>query len=181
MQAWKRVEPTKALKVGHRTVVTKTFLMPDGREEQFDTINQEGFARVAIVAITPAKRVLVFRQFRPGPETIMDEAPGGGVEPGEDVKAAALREFNEETGYEFGEMLYLGKCSYDAYTNGWCHAFLALDCVPTKNGHNREPNEQDGELHEITIDAFIANSREGRMTDPGAVLLAYDHLLKLKE
>jgi len=181
MQAWKRVEPTMIQKVGFRTVVTKTFVLPDGRTQAFDTTGSEDFNAVAIVAITADAKVLVFRQFRPGPERIMEETPGGMVDKGEDIEVAARRELLEETGYKPGKMIYLGKSAYDCYANGTRNAFLALDCTPADEGHSREPNEQDGELLEISIDQLIKNAKEARMTDPGAVLLAYDELMKLKE
>ena len=179
-RSWKRIEPTTVEKISYKTIVTKTFELPDGRRETFGTFNREGWNGVAIIALTRENKVLSFRQFRPGPEKLMDEIPGGGVEEGENLEASATRELLEETGYTPGEMTYLGKCSYDAYTNGWRHAFLATGCIVSSKGASPEPNEEHGEVRLITIDELISNAREGRMTDPGAVLLGYDQLMELR-
>ena len=182
MKPWKRIEPTEVRKSGYRTVVRKTFELPDGRIERFDIKEREGWGGVATVALTKAGTALVFRQFRPGVEQIMDELPGGMVEEGEAqtrdgtldtaaLEKVAARELLEETGYA-GKMRYLGKMSYDAYTNGWRYAFLAENCRPTGAGQQLEPNEQGGQLLEISVEQLVENALQGRMTDPGAVMLA---------
>jgi len=179
MKAWKRIEPTKVTKVGYRQIVTKTFEMPAGHIETFDIKERDGWAAVDVIALTPENKVLIFEQYRPGPECIMKELPGGIVEAHEtDLQQVALRELAEETGHHPGSMTYLGKLSYDAYTNGWRHYFLALDCVPTEAGQQLEANEIGGELLRLSIPEVIENARKGLMTDCGGILLAYDELMK---
>lgn len=181
MKAWKRIEPTKVTKVGFRQIVTKTFEMPDGRIVTFATKEPEGSAAVATIALTPENQALLFRQFRPGVEQWMDELPGGGVEPHEtDLEQAARRELLEETGFQPGELRYLGKLNYDAYTNMWRHYFLAENCTPHQEGHQREPNEAHGELLKVDISTLIQTAKEGRMTDPGGVFLALERLQELQ-
>jgi 8-oxo-dGTP pyrophosphatase MutT (NUDIX family) len=52
-----------------------------------------------VLALSPRGRVLLLRGGDPArPGTHIWHAPGGGVEPGEDDRAAASREFVEETG-----------------------------------------------------------------------------------
>lgn len=182
MKAWKRIEPTKVTKVGFRQIVTKTFEMPDGRTETFDIKERDGWEGVCVIALTPDNRVLILRQFRPGPEYVMDELPGGDVEAHEtNLEEAAKRELEEETGHQVGSMTYLGKLTYDAYSNGWRHYFLAETCTPTGEGQRLEPNEADGELLEVDISALLANARGGLMTDSGGVLLAYDKLREIQK
>ncbi len=179
MKAWKRIEPTKVTKVGYRQIVTKTFEMPAGHIETFDIKERDGWAAVDVIALTPENEVLIFEQFRPGPECIMRELPGGIVEAHEtDLEQTARRELAEETGYEPGQMKYLGKLSYDAYTNGWRHYYLATDCVPTNEGQALETNEIGGEFLKLSISEVMENARKGLMTDAGGILLAYDELMK---
>lgn len=175
MKSWTRIEPTETHKSGWRTFVRKTFILPDGRSDQFDIINKENWRGVASIAITKSGKILVLRQFRAGPEVIMDELPGGLVDDEDkDLEMAARRELREETGYEASKMHYLGKQSFDAWTNGWRHYFLAEGCYETDLGLNLDKNEF-GELHIIDIDKLIENALNSRMTDSGGVLLACAH------
>lgn len=185
MKPWRRIEPTTVQKAGHRTVTTKTFQYPDGTTNTYDVVQRDGWAGVATIALTPDKKVIVVQQFRPGPEQIMFELPGGAVEKGEadELERAARRELGEETAYAPGAIVYLGKLSYDAHVNGWRHYFLATDCVPTGEARQLDESERREGLvvRRITINRLLENARHGRMTDPGAVLLAYEILQKLKE
>lgn len=185
MKPWKRIEPTEIHKVGYRTFVTKTFIYPDGTIGKYDIKDRDGWAGVATIALTPDNRVLIVRQFRAGPECVMDELPGGAVEEGEEdiLKQAALRELQEETGYMPGRIYYLGKLSYDAHANGWRHYFLARNCKLSGDGRQLDESEQHEQLEvrKITVAQLFDNAVHGRMTDPGAVLLAYKQLQQLKE
>lgn len=181
MKPWVRVEPTKVEKIGWRIIVTKTFMMPDGATANFQTLSAEGTHCIATIALTPDKRVIVAHQFRPGPEKILDELPGGGVESDDiDFEAAARRELLEETGYEAGSMQFLGNDYKDAYQNATWHFFLATDCVSRPDGQTLD-NHEHIETRLITIDELLDNAKNGRMTDASAVFLAYDKLMQLKE
>jgi ADP-ribose pyrophosphatase YjhB (NUDIX family) len=52
-----------------------------------------------VVLLDPEDRVLLMRYDHPPPNGRHWATPGGGVEPGEDYPAAALRELAEETGW----------------------------------------------------------------------------------
>ncbi len=181
VKPWIRIDPTSVNTFAFRTTASKTFKLPDGQVVKFGTFHDEEEINIATIAITSDLKVLVYRQFRPGPEQIMDELPGGGSTKGYDPKKEATRELEEETGYKPGKMKFLGKLNYDAYSNTWRYYYLATDCIPNKSGQNLEPNEKFGNLEKISVDQLIANAKSGKMTDSGAILLAYDILLKLKE
>lgn len=173
--AWKRKAPTEVTKVGRRTIVTKTFELPDGTIETFDIKDAEGQGGVNVIALTKENQVVVINTYRPGPEKMMQEIPGGFIDPGEEPEQAARRELAEEASFRVGSMAYLGYCQYDSYTNGKRHYFLARDCEPNGEEYTREVEEQH-EVAEISIEQLISNAMQARMTDPGAVLLAYDTL-----
>lgn len=179
MKAWKRIEPTSKVSGEHRSLTVKTFELPDGRKLSFDTYDSEGIHHAGAVAITRDGKAIVVRQFRPGPEEIMDEIPGGTLEPGEDANVAVARELEEETGYRPGKIEFLGKIRKDAYMNATWHYFLATDCELTGNGQHLDSRE-DIELQLISIDELIENARGGHMTDIDAVFLAYEKLKELK-
>ena len=180
MEPWKRIEPTKVDKIAYRTVVTKTFVMPNGQTAEFGTIWPEGQEFVAVIALTPNKQVIVGRMFRVGPEIVMDEIPGGYVDAGETVEEAGMRELLEETGYTAGSVEYLGKTHKDAYMNATWHFLLATDCTLAGDYTHEAEAEEHIETQLISIAQLIENAKNDRMTDSVGVLLAYERLKELE-
>jgi ADP-ribose pyrophosphatase len=175
MEPWKRIEPSSLEKVGWRKISRKTFEAPDGSSYPADIFDADGTRCVAIIALTPEKKVVIARQFRLGPEVVMDEIPGGYVDEGEDPETAAIRELQEETGYGVGAVTYLGKVYKHAWMNTEWHFYLATDCTLGDKGQELEPTEfVDVDL--ISIGQLFENARTGKMTDTEGVLLAYDQL-----
>ncbi|HVA82849.1 MAG TPA: NUDIX hydrolase [Candidatus Aquilonibacter sp.] len=92
-----------------------------------------------VVVILPLIRKGVFlleRQFRHGVNHYMIEFPAGHMEKGEKAKAAAIREFEEETGYKPKQIRHL----FDELTNSSTskrlfHYFLAEKLVKTGKRH----------------------------------------------
>lgn len=181
MKTFTRIEPTEVIEVGDmfkRQVVVKHFQTEDGMQHQFTTMYAEHTRCCASIALTKDKKVVVAYQFRPGPEQWFYDIPGGAVENGEDPESAARRELREETGYEPGSMVYLGKDCHDAFANTTWHYFLALDCTKHPDGNQLEHNEivQGLEVKLISIADLISNAKTSQMADPVAVLMAYDKL-----
>lgn len=178
-EAWRRTEPTEAVKVGWRTVTQKTFVDPNGKIFKADVYAKDGEQGVAVIALTEGNEVIVCRQYRFGPERLMDELPGGFVDNGEDKKAAALRELAEETSYIAGSMEYLGYTFRDAWSNDLSHYYLATRCQLSPDGQRLDETE-DIAVTLIPVTQLIQNARDGMMTDPAAVLMAYEKLKALE-
>ena len=151
--------------------------MPDGSEHEFTTYGKNDSQDVAVIAITRDNKVIIARQFRAGPERVMDELPGGRADDGEELQEAALRELAEETGYRSSNVEYLGFAYRDAYKNSTSNYFIAYDCVKTS-----DQKLEQGEFVEvitITVKRLRDNARNGNMTDAVAVLMADKHLNSL--
>lgn len=178
MQSWKRIDPTIVTKIDYHNVVVKTFELPNGEITTRATFLGEGRRAAGVVAITKDNKVVVAKQFRPGPEKIMYEIPGGWVDDGEEPEVAARRELLEETGYSASEVTPLGIFGRDSAINGSWYYYLATGCERTHDQSLDSDEFVDIEL--VTIDDFLKNAKSGNMTDPFAVLGAYDELMKLK-
>ncbi len=184
MKQFSRIEPTTQQVCGlqyKRTMVVKTFKADDDSVHEFTTWGKEGGRNGGVIALTPDRKVIVTYQFRAGPERWMWEIPGGKFNGGEDEQAAALRELKEETGYEPQHVTLLGKSCRDAYCNMTWYYFLATGCTLSDDGPelDKEERDQGAEARLISIKELIDNAKHDRMTDPEAVLMAYEQLNEL--
>ena len=153
-------------------VVTRTYRMPDGSVSEWD-VHDPSFATVAVLALTDDDRVVLVRQFRPGPGEVLWELPGGVVDDGEDLEQAAARELLEETGYRAaGLSIVGGSWAFGAST--WRRTVaIARGCTlvaePTSWG-----GDEYCEPRLVTLAELRAVAREGRSSDVDLVYLALD-------
>jgi ADP-ribose pyrophosphatase len=128
---------------------------------------------VTILPLTPQREVVLVRQFRPGPEALLCELPGGIVDGGEAPADAARRELLEETGYE-GDLHAVGESLEDAYSTLLRHNFVALDCRKTQEIAPDERPFLDVLL--LPLADFRDHLRSGRLTDVETGYLCLDFL-----
>lgn len=145
------------------------YRLPDGRELPFYI--KKTRPAVAVVALTPAKEVLLVRQFRPGPGEVLLELPGGYVDPGETAVEAAARELLEETGYA-GRVRLVTHVFDDAYANMHRACAIATDCRRI----SAPRLDETGEVKLLSLGAFRELLRSGRMTDVEIGYLGLDFL-----
>ncbi len=89
------------------------------------------------------KNLILVQQYRYPIKQICIDVPGGAIGENENKKDAAIREFEEETGYSGSELIYLGNASVEsARSDGIIHEFLLLDSKKTTEVHGGEPCEE---------------------------------------
>jgi 8-oxo-dGTP pyrophosphatase MutT (NUDIX family) len=178
MQPWKHLEETETIKIGWRTLVRKTFERPDGIPAEYYTKDALGARWAIVIALTADKQVVIAEQFRPGPEMIFQDLPGGSVDKDEDPQATALRELQEEAGYTSNDIEFLGNIR-DSYSNATGYCYLAKNCFAI-----HDQKLEDGEFVNvklISIDQLFENGRKGEMGDQAGLFLAYDRLQKINQ
>ncbi len=155
-------------KVGYRKILHRRYQMPDGSEADYTITSTNGV--VCVLALTRYQEVVLARQFRPGPEEIYDEMPGGAIELGEEPDAAAARELLEETGYQ-GDLHFVVKIPISGYVSGFRYCYIAYDCEKVA-----EPNPDSTEFIEVVVKPlydFVQQVRAGQLTDIDVAYLGF--------
>ncbi len=111
-----------------------TFTLPNGKTGRWEALHRSPKPTVLMAGLTEEANLILVRQFRFGVEAYTYELPGGNVDPNEDTRAAAKREFLEETGYH-------ADSSFEKITEGWLYnsavntpfvIYYALNCHKIK-------------------------------------------------
>ncbi|MFD4655825.1 NUDIX hydrolase [Kitasatospora sp. NPDC058444] len=170
--SWREINRTTVFSRFGRSVDRVEFELPDGRTEEF-SIKCERPAG-AVFALTPDQHVILARQYRPGPDRVLHELPGGYIEPGESAENAIARELLEETGHQ-GQVREVGPYWLDAYSDVRRYAFVATGCV--KVAEPRPERTEFIDVVTLSLSEFRDRVlRRGEMTDTAAAYLALDAL-----
>jgi len=99
-----------------------------GQEHDFFVLDSVNW--VNVIALTPARELVMVQQYRFGSQTVELEIPGGMMDPHEtDPVATAVRELREETGYEGENARVLGKIwSNPAIMSNQTYTVLIENC-----------------------------------------------------
>ncbi|HEX5706571.1 MAG TPA: NUDIX hydrolase [Pyrinomonadaceae bacterium] len=96
----------------------------DGRMHDFYVLEAPDW--INVIPLTDDGRVVLIEQYRHGTREVSLEIPGGMVDEGESPAETAAREMLEETGYEAGALVSLGRARPNpAIQDNWIHTFLA--------------------------------------------------------
>lgn len=171
IKKWEEISRTLDYNKAFRKIEKIVYKLPDGREEDF-YIKKEG-APVCILALTKDNEVILAKQFRPGPNDVLLELPGGGKEKGETPEQAGERELLEETGYKGNIKLItqVYECAYSTI-NRYC--LIATECEKVSK-QNLEKNEFI-EVVLMSLDKFRNLLKSGKMTDIEVGYLGLDYL-----
>lgn len=146
---------------GWLTIRRRRYRYPDGTQGDWDILF--GFSVVAVIALTEDNEVILVRQYRPGPDRVLIELPGGNMDAGESVETAAVRELLEETGYEAGSVQPVMQTYLAAFATQVRHAVVARNCRKIA-----EPAPESGEFVQpmlMPLHDFLRHVMTGEMSD----------------
>ncbi|GAB3922442.1 hypothetical protein GCM10029976_010920 [Kribbella albertanoniae] len=160
------------------TVKVRQYRMPNGHEVDWDVTGPEsadGIARgVTVLPLTPDGRIVTVRMFRPGPDSVVTNLPGGLIEPGEEPAAGGARELEEETGYICDTIEIVGWLWAGTSSMFRKYVAIAHGCRP--DGKQQLDDAEDCVPVELTLAEFRSQLRTpGAMTGTDAAYLALDH------
>jgi ADP-ribose pyrophosphatase len=170
IQPWKKIKE-EIRQSGYRRIIRRNFELPDGKTADYDII-EEG-KTVCVLALTNENKVVLCRQFRPGPEKVLLELPAGELKEGVDSIEQIKKELLEETGYT-GDFVFVGSNIDAAYSTKIRYNFVAINCKRVQ-----EPTLEDDEfidVVELSIDDFKKHLESGELTDVETGYIGLKHL-----
>lgn len=159
IENWEKISEEN-YKAGFRKMIKRRYKLPDGRIAEYDIKNEGKSA--CVLALTPDNKIILAQQFRPGPEKVLLELPGGGVNDDENPEETIQREFLEETGYT-GDFHLINTCWNCGYSNRLTYNFVATNCKKIQ-----EPSNDENEFIEVvtlSIEKFKELLQSGELTD----------------
>ena len=171
VKKWRELSRKLVFQKFSRKIEKVIYELPDGSSSDF-YIKKEGPA-VCVLALTSNKQIVLVKQFRPGPQKILAELPGGYVNNNEKPEETAERELLEETGYK-GKIQAIGTCLDDAYSTMLRYCFIATECQRV-SGPKLDKNEYV-QITLLSVPDFIKLLRAGETTDAEVGYRALDFL-----
>lgn len=151
--------------------------LPNGKTAKRELIKHPG--AVAIIPVTTENKIVMVEQFRKALERNIVEIPAGKLEKGEQPRASALRELEEETGYEC-ETLELVTSFYTSpgFADEIVHVYEARGL--SKKEHPAPQDEDEFiNLIELTLDEALEYVEKQKIYDAKTIFAV--QYLQLKE
>lgn len=172
VKGYKRVNRELVAKGAIIDYYQDTMEIPNGSTAKWDFIGHKGAA--ACVAVRPNGNLVMVRQYRNALERETIEIPAGGLNPGEDMRSAALRELEEETGYRAGSFEFLLSIyTTVAFCNEKIDIYLAKDL---EEGKQHLDEDEYLEIVEYPLSELLDMIDKGIIQDSKTVsaILAYN-------
>ena len=171
IEKWKEISREEIFSKYGRGIEKVDFKLPNGEINDFYIKRESVF--VAALAITKDKKIILVKQFRPGPQEVLIELPGGYVDKGETPKQAAERELLEETGYG-GNAEFVTSIIGDGYSTMEKNCVVVTDCEKISK-QKLEENEFT-EVVLMSMPEFRELLRSGRNSDVEVGYIGLDYL-----
>lgn len=143
-----------------------TVTLPNGATVELEMVRHPGAA--AIVPLKDDGTVVLIRQFRHAAGGFIFEIPAGKLHPGEDPKACAARELEEEIGYKAGKFELLSSIfTAPGFTDEVIHIYKATGL---SGGMQQLDRDEVLEVVETSLDRAIAMIREGVIRDAKTIV-----------
>lgn len=139
--------------------------IPNGNIDHWDFIDHKGAA--AVLAITDDGKIPMVKQYRNALDRYTLEIPAGGLNAGEDMHTAAVRELKEETGYscEHSEFMMSIRTTV-AFCNERIDIYL---CRGLTRGNQELDEDEYVDVEEYTLDELLTMIRESKIQDSKTV------------
>lgn len=148
----------------HGKVITlniDTVTLPNGLTVDLEMVRHPGAA--AVVPLKEDGTVILIKQFRHAAGGFIYEIPAGKLHPGEDPKACAARELEEEIGYRAGSLELLSSIfTAPGFTDEVIHIYKAT--AMTK-GRQHLDRDEVLEVVEMPLQEAMAMIRVGTIRD----------------
>ena len=173
-EGWRTVREDSKYKDPHVEVTLDEVFTPTRQDKPAKWTVVHRKAAVMIMPVTASGEVLLVRQERIPARLHQWEFPAGQVDEEDSsdeatVRATAVRELQEETGYELaadGEMVNLGvSFTSPGFTDEHCHMYLAKGVVPSKKGTAYDEGEGITDCRAFGWEEFRRMVAEGEIND----------------
>lgn len=146
--------------------------LPNGNTSKRELVLHNG--AVAVCGLTAEKEVPLVKQFRKPAEKCLWEIPAGKLEKDEAREKAAMRELEEETGYQTNELKWIT----DMYGSpGFSNEKLSIYFADNLQPGKMNPDEDEFlEVKSFSIEKIKQMLKEGEFED-AKTIIALQHLL----
>ncbi|MBX0313859.1 NUDIX hydrolase [Planococcus glaciei] len=137
--------------------------LPNGNTSKRELVEHPG--AVALVALTPDKKIILVEQYRKALERTIVEIPAGKIEKGEAPEVTALRELEEETGYTAEKLDLIQSFSTSpGFADEIIHLYAAEGLSKATSGAVLDDDEFV-ELMEVSIEEAEQMMKDNRIYD----------------
>ena len=157
------------------TLNLETVTLPNGATVELEIIRHPGAA--AIVPLKDERTVVLIRQYRHAAGGFIYEIPAGKLHPGEDPRACAARELEEEIGYRVSSLELLTSIfTAPGFADEVIHIYQGTGLTP---GTQHLSPDEVLDVIELSLDRAIAMIHDGTIRDGKTIVgLQTAHLRK---